>query len=86
MPLAAMEQGNRNASSPSTVASKTALAGGIPDHVRSVTLLLVNDQRPLVLVSLGAPAGREAAPPARGAQSGWANRHAGAGGLGSRVR
>jgi hypothetical protein len=70
MPLAAMEQGDRDASSLSTSASKSALAEGIPDHLRSVTMLLVNDRRPLVLVSLGAPAGREAASPARGALSG----------------
>jgi len=50
MPLAVMEQGNRNPSSPSTVASKTARAEGLPDHLRSVTLLLVKHRRPLVLV------------------------------------
>jgi len=50
IPLAAMEQGNRNPSSLSTAASKTALAEGIPDHLRSVTLLLVSDRRPVVLV------------------------------------
>jgi hypothetical protein len=86
MPLAAMEQGNRNASSLPPVTPKTALAETVPDHLRPVTLLLVNDRRPLVLVPPGAPAGREAASPARGAQSGWAKRHAGAGGPGSRIR